>query len=80
MRVIDAISIPTLIITAADDPFVPPGPFTDPAIAHNSNITLRLTPHGGHCGFVEESRPGYDGYWAEREIVEFVKDVVVISR
>ena len=68
MRVIDKISVPTLIITAADDPFVPPGPFRDPVIARNPNITL-TTPHGGHCGFIEESRAGYDGYWAEREIV-----------
>lgn len=72
MRVIDNISIPTLIITAGDDPFVPPGPFRDPAIARNRNITLELMPHGGHCGFVEEPRPGYDGYWAERKIVRFL--------
>ena len=72
-RVIDRISVPTLIITAADDPFVPPRPFTDPVISRNRHITLKLTPHGGHCGFIEESRAGYDGYWAEREIVEFLK-------
>ena len=83
MRVIDQISIPTLIITAADDPFVPPGPFREPAVLRNRNITLRLTPHGGHCGFIEESRAGYDGYWAERQIVDFLKlhvDVQVDSR
>jgi uncharacterized protein len=72
MRVIDRISVPTLIITAADDPFVPPGPFTNPVVARNHNITLKLTPHGGHCGFIEQSRAGYDGYWAEREIVRFL--------
>ena len=72
MRVIDRIAVPALIITAADDPFVPPGPFTDPVIARNRNISLKLTPHGGHCGFIEESRAGYDGYWAEREIVRFL--------
>ena len=72
MRVIDKITIPTLIITAADDPFVPPGPFTEPAVTRNRNITLKLTPHGGHCGFIEESCAGYDGYWAEREIVRFL--------
>ena len=72
MRVIGNISIPTLIITAADDPFVPPGPFTEPAVTRNRNITLAMTPHGGHCGFVEESRAGYDGYWAEREIMSFL--------
>ena len=72
MRVIDKISIPTLIITAADDPFVPPGPFKERAVVRNRNITVRITDHGGHCGFVEQPRDGYDGYWAEREIVEFV--------
>lgn len=73
MRVIDRIGIPTLIITAADDPFVPPGPFREPVVDRNRNITLKLLPHGGHCGFVEEASAGYDGYWAEREIVEFLK-------
>jgi uncharacterized protein len=72
MRVIDKISIPTLIITAADDPFVPPGPFRDPVIGRNTNITLKLTPQGGHCGFIEEASGAYDGYWAEREIVSFM--------
>ena len=73
MRVIDRIGVPTLIITAADDPFVPPGPFREPAVVSNRNITSRITPHGGHCGFVEEVGDGYDGYWAEREIVAFLK-------
>lgn len=72
LRVIDKISIPTLIITAADDPFVPPGPFRDPAVTGNPNITLKLTSHGGHCGFVEDAGGDYDGYWAEREIVSFL--------
>jgi predicted alpha/beta-fold hydrolase len=73
MRVIDKISIPALIITAADDPFVPPGPFKERAVTRNRNITLRITDSGGHCGFVEEASDGYDGYWAERQIVEFLK-------
>ncbi len=74
MRVIDKISIPTLIITAADDPFVPAAPFRDPAVTGNKHITVRVTPHGGHCGFVEERRGTYDGYWAEREIVRFLTE------
>ena len=31
LRVVDRIQVPALIITAADDPFVPPEPFSDPA-------------------------------------------------
>jgi predicted alpha/beta-fold hydrolase len=72
MRVIDDISVPTLIISAADDPFVPPTPFRDAAVLGNPNIIVALTGHGGHCGFVEERWGNYDGYWAEREIVEFL--------
>jgi predicted alpha/beta-fold hydrolase len=72
MRVIDRVRVPSLIITAEDDPFVPPEPFRDPKIAGNPHITLKITTHGGHCGFIAESN-GYDGYWAERQIVEFAE-------
>lgn len=71
MRVIDRVAVPTLIITAEDDPFVPPGPFRDPTVTANPNITVALTPHGGHCAFIEHATADYDGYWAEREIVRF---------
>jgi predicted alpha/beta-fold hydrolase len=72
MRVIDRVQVPALVITAQDDPFVPPEPFRDPRIANNPNITTIITSHGGHCGFVAEAN-GYDGYWAERKIVDFVE-------
>ena len=75
MRVVDRISVPALVITAEDDPFVPAQPFRDPAIAANPHIRLLLTEHGGHCGFYEAPVNGYDGYWAERKIVEFAAQV-----
>src|SRR5207248_3141419 len=52
MRVADRIAVPTLIITAEDDPFVPFEPFSDPRITGNQHVTLARCPHGGHCGFV----------------------------
>lgn len=76
MRVVDRISVPALIITAEDDPFVPSQPFRDPRVTDNPHITLRLSAHGGHCGFVsrrEPARADDDGYWAEQQIVEFVR-------
>jgi predicted alpha/beta-fold hydrolase len=72
LRVIGDISVPALIISAADDPFVPPTPFRDSAVLNNPHVTVALTPHGGHCGFVEEASGSYDGYWAEREVVGFL--------
>jgi len=72
LRVIDHIRVPTLIIASEDDPFVPPAPFRHASITGNRHITLVVTPHGGHCAFVERGVDGYDGYWAEREIVRFI--------
>jgi uncharacterized protein len=74
MRVIDRIRIPALIITAADDPFVPLDAFRDPALTGNPHISLIVTEYGGHCGFLGvASGDGDDGYWAERKIVEFAQ-------
>jgi hypothetical protein len=71
LRVAGRITVPTLIITAADDPFVPVAAFRDPGVAGNRNITVVITPHGGHCAYLERAVDGYDGYWAEREIMRF---------
>ncbi len=76
MRVLSHIRVPALILTAEDDPFVPPAPFRDPVVAANPAVTVVVTPHGGHCAYLEApagaADGGYDGYWAEREIVRFV--------
>jgi uncharacterized protein len=74
-NVIDQISVPTLIIHAANDPFVRILPETRAKILGNPHITYVETEDGGHCAFVGE-RDGdaaYDGRWAEREIVEFAR-------
>jgi predicted alpha/beta-fold hydrolase len=71
MRVIDRIAIPALIVTAEDDPFVPPQPFRDPTVTGNPHITTVITTAGGHCGFIGEANDD-DGYWAERMVVDFV--------
>ena len=74
MRVVDRITVPALIITSEDDPFVPTEPFRDPALSSNPKITLKITKHGGHCGFVGRASDSSDGYWAEDQIVEFAAD------
>jgi uncharacterized protein len=73
LRVVDRIRVPALVLTAADDPFVPPEPFSDAAVTGNPNITLRISQHGGHCAFVGAPEDGDDGYWAERMIVRFAR-------
>jgi predicted alpha/beta-fold hydrolase len=75
MRVVERIRVPTLIIAAEDDPFVPCGPFRGAVLASNSNITVALSRHGGHCGFVAESTSETDGYWAEAQAIGFIEGV-----
>ncbi|MFI5177943.1 MAG: YheT family hydrolase [Vicinamibacterales bacterium] len=72
MRVVDRIRIPALVISAMDDPFVPPAQFDTPEVAANPLITRRIERHGGHCGFVGEPGAGTDGYWAEAGAIEFL--------
>ena len=78
MRVIDRVARPALILSAADDPFVPPAIFDAPAVKNNPHITTMITSCGGHCAFVE-SPNGYDGYFAERTVVEFLTAKVQAS-
>ena len=76
LRVIERICVPTLIITAEDDPFVPATPFRAPEVTGNSHITAVITRHGGHCAYLERPSDDYDGYWAEREVLRFAEDAI----
>ncbi|HUK86464.1 MAG TPA: alpha/beta fold hydrolase [Terriglobales bacterium] len=71
-RVLERIAVPTLVVHALDDPFVPLLPATRARLEANPHITLIATQHGGHCAFLAPA-DGYDGRWAERRLVEFLK-------
>src|SRR5688500_1243395 len=71
LRVIDRVRVPALIISAADDPFVPPSMFDAPEVRNNPRVRVEITPHGGHCAFLSERSADDDGYWAESAIVAF---------
>jgi len=73
-NVVDHIAVPTLIIHAANDPFIRLLPETREKILSNPNITYVETEDGGHCSFIGQRNgdPQYDGRWAEREVVDFI--------
>lgn len=74
LRVVEHIRIPALVIAAENDPFVPVDAFRDPKLTGNPHITVVVTKHGGHCGFLgERDGPDDDGFWAEQAIVEFAR-------
>jgi uncharacterized protein len=70
-RVVDRIAVPTLIVHAANDPFIRITPETRARIAANPHIMFHETDDGGHCSFLAEPN-GYDGRWAERQVVNFL--------
>jgi uncharacterized protein len=75
-RIIERLAIPALILTAADDPFVPPSQFQDRALVNHPSLTIRVEARGGHCGFVGPPGSGADdGYWAETAAVAFLASV-----
>jgi predicted alpha/beta-fold hydrolase len=72
-NVVDRIAVPTLIIHAANDPFIRMLPQTRAKVLANPNIAFIETQDGGHCAFVgRRNGEGDDGRWAEKEVVEFV--------
>jgi predicted alpha/beta-fold hydrolase len=73
-HVLDSIAVPTLIITAQDDPFIPYSMFTVPTIQCHSTIRVLAPRHGGHCGFLQWASNGEDSFWAENRIMDFVQE------
>jgi uncharacterized protein len=71
-NVVDQISVPGLILHAANDPFIRLLPETRNKIKANPNLTFVEANDGGHCSFIADAN-GYDGRWAEQQIIEFLR-------
>lgn len=67
------IRIPTLIIHAEDDPFIPFAPLRDPSVAANPYVLLIATERGGHVAFLATESPDEDRFWAENRLIEFFR-------
>ncbi len=73
LRFLTDIRVPTLLLSATDDPFLP-APVLDEVRAAarlNSALTLEIWPMGGHVGFVS-GQPWRPDYYAERRVGEFL--------
>ncbi|MEO7557496.1 MAG: alpha/beta fold hydrolase, partial [Gammaproteobacteria bacterium] len=70
-----AIRVPTLILHAADDPFMTPQAI--PANEELSDSTrMELSRHGGHLGFVGGRYPWRPDYWLDKRVPEFLRAVL----
>jgi uncharacterized protein len=73
-KIVDRIAVPTLILHAANDPFIRILPETRQKIRANPKITFVESEDGGHCAFLaDRDGNGNDGHWAENRIVHFLR-------
>ncbi len=68
------ITTPTLILHSKDDPFMSQQAIpTEEELS--SSITLELSEHGGHVGFVYGNTPFSTEYWIEKRLFDFFKSI-----
>ncbi|GAB3228319.1 alpha/beta fold hydrolase [Hymenobacter seoulensis] len=69
-RYLSGIQVPTLIVNAENDPFLPPSCFPREVAAASKFVYLETPSDGGHVGFAEGSPDG--DYYSERRAVDFL--------
>lgn len=74
-RFLSGIRVPTLIINAADDPFLAPECFPREAARKSEHVHLEIPQRGGHVGFVDHLSDDKD-LWSETRSVEFLNEIV----
>ena len=70
------ITTPTLLIHSKDDPFMSVDAIPNKDDLSES-VTLELSDHGGHVGFISGSTPWNATYWLEERIPEFLGTYLV---
>ncbi len=77
-RFIPGIRIPTLIVNALNDPFLPDACYPRHQASANPAVTLETPRHGGHVGFVRIAGDGI--YWSEMRALAFTGTPVAKQR
>lgn len=75
---IEKIRVPTLLLSAVDDPFLPAQVLGEVKrkAAGNPLLTLELHEKGGHVGFVGGRNPFHPVYYAEQRVSGFISELV----
>ncbi len=68
------ISIPTLIVNAKNDPFLPPACYPVEEVRDHQYIYLEIPRSGGHVGFISLNNDNF--YWSEKRTIDFLKSHV----
>jgi hypothetical protein len=66
------VATPALCLSAADDPFLPPEALARARAAASAAVDFRVTPRGGHIGWIAGPWPRRPAYWAEALAVDWL--------
>jgi predicted alpha/beta-fold hydrolase len=74
IKYLSRIGVPTLLLNALDDPFLPPEVLDEVrSIArHNSALKVEFVQRGGHVGFISGRVPWKPVYYAEWRVADFL--------
>jgi len=73
IRFLSSIRVPTLLLSAVDDPFLPREVLDQVrrVVADNPRVEIEFVPKGGHVGFVSGQNPLQPVYYAEQRVAHF---------
>ena len=71
---LEDIKIPSLLVTAVDDPFLSDSCIPVQEAKNNKNFHLEVTKYGGHVGYNSNFDQG-SGFWLEKRIIDFFKEL-----
>jgi len=76
---LSSIRRPTLLLSAYDDPFLPPAVLREVERVARGNSCLRVEFHqrGGHVGFISGRAPWAPRYYAEERVLGFLEALLV---
>lgn len=74
------IRVPTLLIHAIDDPFLPVDAIPWSAVETNPHLIPGFTKFGGHVGFITGSSPRSARFWSEEEAGRFLGERLLPAR
>lgn len=69
---LERIRVPTLVITAKNDPLIPFHVYDHPAFEENPYLRLIATEHGGHLGFVARRQPRF---WLDVVVMNWMEQI-----
>ena len=74
LQFIPRITIPTLIVSAKNDPFLSPECFPSALGRELPNVWMEFPEQGGHCGFPSRTGGIQGTYWSEERALAFLQN------